>query len=201
MAVLVAPLMAAEPVDETGFTPLFNGKDLSGWEGDRQLWKVEGGLLVGDSPGIQRNQFLATKKSYGDFELRLEFRLRDGVGNSGVQFWSKRVPKSTEVSGFQADIGENYWGSLYDESRRAKQLATAPPELEKTLRKNDWNTYVIRAVGDRITLKLNGVTTVDYREPDAAIPRSGIIAVQVHSGPKLRVEFRNLRIRELKSGS
>ena len=60
---------------------------------------------------------------------------------------------------------------------------------------------MIRAVGDRITLKLNGVTTVDYREPDAAIPRSGIIAVQVHSGPKLRVEFRNLRIRELKSGS
>jgi hypothetical protein len=183
---------------EAGFVPLFNGKDLTGWEGDKSLWKVEDGLLVGDSAGIKRNQFLATTKSFADFELRLEFRLRDGKGNSGVQFRSKRVPNDTEVSGYQADIGEKYWGCLYDESRRNKVLVQAPAELEKVLKLDGWNSYVISAVGDHITLTLNGLKTVDYREPDANIARDGIIAVQVHSGPPLRVEFRNVRIKELK---
>ncbi len=183
---------------EAGFVRLFNGKDLTGWEGDKSLWKVEDGMLVGDSPGIKRNQFLATTKSFGDFELRLEFRLRDGKGNSGVQFRSKRVPNDTEVSGYQADIGEKYWGCLYDESRRNKVLVQAPPDLEKVLKPDGWNSYVVSAIGDHITLTLNGFKTVDYREPDAAIARDGIIAVQVHSGPPLRVEFRNVRIKELK---
>jgi hypothetical protein len=183
---------------EEGFNSLFNGKDLEGWEGNDKLWKVENGMIVGDSPGIRKNEFLATKKSYGDFELRLEFRLKGGVGNSGVQFRSKRVPDSTEVSGYQADLGEKYWGCLYDESRRNKVLVQAPEELHKSLKKDDWNLYVIRAQGDRITLSINGFQTVDYREPDDAISREGIVALQVHSGGPLRVEFRNLRIRELK---
>jgi hypothetical protein len=110
------------------------------------------------------------------------------------------VPNSTEVSGYQADIGEMYWGGLYDESRRNKVLVKAPPELEKALKKNDWNTYVIRAEGNHITLTMNGVKTVDYRETEEGIAPSGIIAVQVHSGPKLRVEFRKIRIKELKGG-
>lgn len=185
------------PQVEPGFQPLFNGKDLDGWEGDRSLWRVADGTIVGDSPGIERNQFLATTKRYGDFELRLEFRLKDGQGNSGVQFRSERIPNDTEMIGYQADIGEKFWGCLYDESRRRKVLAQAPPELETKLKKDGWNEYVIRAEGDHITLKLNGVTTVDYREPDKDIARDGLIAVQVHSGPPLRVEFRNLRIKTL----
>lgn len=183
---------------EAGFVPLFNGKDLTGWEGNKSLWKVEDGMLVGDSSGIKRNQFLATTKTFGDFELRLEFRLRGGTGNSGVQFRSKRVPNDTEVSGYQADIGEKYWGCLYDESRRNKVLVQAPADLEKVLKPDGWNSYVIRAEGDHIVLTLNGFKTVDYRESDATIARDGIIAVQVHSGPPLRVEFRNVRIKELK---
>jgi hypothetical protein len=183
--------------DEDGFAPLFDGKTLSGWEGDEDLWKVEERMIVGDSAGIKQNEFLATKKSYGDFELRLEFRLHQGTGNSGIQFRSKRLPESSAVSGYQADIGEKYWGCLYDESRRDKILVQAPVELEKVLHKDDWNTYVIRAVEDRITLTLNGVTTVDYREGDETIPRDGIIALQVHAGGPLRVEFRKLRIKEL----
>ena len=182
---------------EDGFVPLFDGSTLAGWEGDEDLWKAGNGMIVGDSPGIKKNEFLATKKSYGDFELRLEFRLRKGEGNSGVQFRSKRVPDSSEVSGYQADIGEKYWGCLYDESRRNKVLVQAPVELDKALRKEDWNSYVIRAEGNRIRLTLNGVTSVDYREEDEAIPRTGIIALQVHAGGPLRVEFRKLRIREL----
>jgi 3-keto-disaccharide hydrolase len=182
---------------DDGFTPLFDGKSLAGWEGDEKLWKVESGMLVGDSPGIKRNEFLATKKRYANFELRLDFRLRDGSGNSGIQFRSKRVPASSEVSGYQADIGEKYWGCLYDESRRNKILVQAPPELDDVLRKDGWNSYVIRAEGDHITLSLNGRQTVDYREPDPEIARDGVIALQVHAGDPLRVEFKNLRIREL----
>ena len=182
---------------EEGFIPLFDGKTLAGWEGDAKLWKVEDGMIVGDSPGIKQNEFLATKKSYADFELRLEFRLRNGEGNTGVQFRSQRVEGAREVSGYQADIGEKYWGCLYDESRRNKVLVQAPAELDKVLRKEGWNQYVIRAQGDHIRLSLNGMQTVDYREDDEAISRDGVIALQVHAGGPLRVEFRNLRIREL----
>ena len=138
-----------------------------------------------------------TKEEFGNFELKLEFRLKDGIGNSGVQFRTKRIPNSTEVSGYQADIGENYWGCLYDESRRNKVLVKAPVDLEKQLKKGDWNEYSIRAQGDHIVLKLNGVTTVDYKEPDAEIARNGIIALQVHSGGPLKVEFRKIRIQSL----
>lgn len=192
--------IAKAEADE-GFNPLFDGKTLDGWEGNKDLWKVQDGVLVGDSPGIKHNEFLATKKEYGDFELRLEFRLNGGSGNSGVQFRSARVPESTEVSGYQADIGEQYWGCLYDESRRNRVLVQARKELKDVLKPDDWNQYVIRAEGDHVTLKINGLTTVDYHEPEKEIARRGVIALQVHSGPPLKVEFRNLRIRELKPSS
>ena len=181
--------------EEPGFRSLFNGKDLTGWEGDLKLWKVADNAIVGDSAGIKHNQFLVSKEEFSDFELKLEFRLKDGIGNSGVQFRTKQIPNSTEVSGYQADIGENYWGCLYDESRRNKMLAQAPGDFEKSLKKGDWNEYTIRAKGDHIVLKVNGVTTVDYKEPDAEIARKGIIALQVHSGGPLKVEFRNIRIK------
>lgn len=189
-----------KPADE-GFVSIFNGKDLEGWEGDMKLWKAVDGVIVGDSPGIKQNEFLSTKQNYSDFELRLEFKLHKGVGNTGIQFRSVRDPKNSEVSGYQADVGEKYWGCLYDEHRRNKVLVQAPPELEKSLKKDDWNSYVIRAEGDHIVLKVNGVTTVDYHEPDEKIARSGMIAVQVHSGPPLKVEFRNLRIKDLSKKS
>lgn len=183
--------------EEPGFQPLFNGKDLSGWDGDLELWRVDDGMIVGDSPGIKHNQFLRTQRNFQDFELQLEFRLKDGKGNSGVQFRSKAVENSSEVSGYQADVGEKYWGCLYDESRRNQILAQADDKLKTVLKKEGWNKYVIRAEGNRITLAINGVTTVDYQEVDAEIPRTGIIALQVHSGPPLRVEFRDIRIKEL----
>ena len=201
LATLSPQLPAADkPVVEEGFTPLFNGKDLTGWEGgDREVWKVVDGKIVGDSPGIKHNNFLSTAKTYGDFELRLEFHLHAGKGNTGIQFRSKRVPNSHEVSGYQADIGEKYWGCLYDESRRNKILVQAPTDITKVIKSDDWNTYVIRATGNHIVLTFNGLKTVDYMEPDDAIARTGIIALQVHSGGPLRVEFRNLRIKDLGS--
>ena len=195
-ASVILPL-SIRAADEDGFRMLFNGKDLSGWDGDTALWKVADNCIVGDSPGIKHNQFLCTKEEYGDFELKLEFRMKDGVGNSGVQFRSKRVPNSTEVSGYQADIGETYWGCLYDESRRNKILVQASADFQKSLKKGDWNEYTIRAEGNHIVLKINGVTSVDYKELDATIAQKGIIALQVHSGGPMKVEFRNIRLKPL----
>lgn len=188
----------AEKNNEQGFVPLFNGKDLSGWEGNFELWKVKDQMIVGDSPGIKQNEFLATKKTFEDFELRLEFRMQDGKGNSGVQFRSKRLPNSKAVEGYQADLGANFWGCLYDEHRRRKVLVRAPKKLDEVLKKEGWNSYVIRAKGDHIVQEINGLTTVDYHEADESIARKGIIALQVHSGPKMKIEFRNIRIKVLK---
>ena len=196
-ALLLLPMLV-RGADDDGFSSLFNGKDLSGWEGDTALWKVADDCIVGDSPGIKHNQFLCTKESYGDFELKLEFRMKDGAGNSGVQFRTKKLPNSTEVSGYQADLGEGYWGCLYDESRRNKTLVKAPADFEAKLKKGEWNEYTIRAEGDHIVLKMNGQTTVDYHEPDANIARSGIVALQVHSGGPMKIEFRKIRIKTLK---
>ena len=181
-----------------GFQPLFDGSGLAGWQGDESLWLVEDGAIVGRSPGIDYNDFLATERSYGDFILRFEIRLLHNSGNSGVQFRSERVPAETEMIGYQADIGPTYWASLYDESRRRETLA-APDEqvLKRALKPTDWNAYEVHAEGPHIVLKLNGVTTVDYTETDADIPLTGRIALQIHSGPPMEVRFRDIEIREL----
>jgi len=202
-AVALAAAMAADDAakeKEEGFVALFNGKDLAGWEGDAKLWVVEDGVLVGRSPGIAYNDFLATTKTYGDFVLRFQVRLVENKGNSGVQFRSKRVPDSHEVTGYQADIAEGRWGQLYDEARRNRVLADPKPEdLKKALKVGDWNAYEVTAVGPRITLSINGVRMVDYTEGDKDIPREGVIATQVHSGDPMEVRFRNIRIKPVKA--
>ncbi len=196
-APLASHLGAQEPA-EAAFAPLFNGQNLTGWQGDPLLWLVEDGELVGRSPGIGYNDFLATEARYSDFVLKFQIRLVDDIGNSGVQFRSERVVGSMEMIGYQADVGPTWWGSLYDESRRRVTLAKADEELiGRILKKNDWNDYEVRAQGPRITLTINGQVTADYTEEDDGIARDGHIAVQVHAGPPLEVRFRNLRIREL----
>ena len=180
---------------------LFDGKSLSGWEGNLKYWSVRDGAIVGRHEGIRHNEFLCTKREFDDFELTLEFRLVGGKGNSGIQFRSKRVPNSTEVSGYQADIGPGWWGALYDESRRNRVLARPTGEVHKrmlkALKPDGWNRYVIRAKGNRITLVLNGVTTVEYVEKDPGIRRSGVIGLQIHGGPPMEIHFRNIVLCEL----
>jgi hypothetical protein len=193
---------ASLQADQDGFIPLFDpaAPGLAGWEGNLDYWKVRDGMIVGDSPGIKHNEFLCTKEEFEDFELRVTFRIiGDESKNSGVQFRSKRVPNSTEVSGYQADIGQHYWGSLYDESRRNKVLVQAPAdEVAKVVKKDDWNKYVIRCEGPRITLTLNGLKTVDYVEQDDGIARKGIIGLQIHGGNKLEAQFKDIAVRKLK---
>lgn len=192
---LVAACLPAEP----GFKPLFNGKNLDGWEVDTpDLWTVRGGMIVGKSPGLKYNDFLRTSKNYSDFVLKVSFRLVNGQGNSGIQFRSKPVPDSHEVSGYQADIGQQYWGCLYDESRRKKVLVQAAAENLKSLKKDGWNDYTITARGSHITLELNGVRTVDYEEKEPGIEQTGFLALQVHGGPPMEVQFKDIRIQELR---
>jgi hypothetical protein len=127
----------------------------------------------------------------------LKFRLAGGAGNSGIQFRSQPAPDPWEVSGYQADAGEKYWGCLYDESRRNKVLASPAEEMLADLDTNAWNEYVIRAEGRHITLRLNGVQVVDYEELDPGIPQRGFLALQVHSGLATMVQFRDIEVREI----
>jgi hypothetical protein len=161
------------------------------------VWSVRDGMIVGRHNGLKYNDFLRTREDFEDFELSVQFRLTDGEGNSGIQFRSEPVAGSHEVSGYQADIGQQYWGCLYDESRRKKVLAGPPEGALASLDKTGWNEYVVRAQGDFITLHLNGIRTVHYIETDPTVRRRGFVALQVHSGPKIEVAFRQVNIREL----
>ncbi|MEJ7606062.1 MAG: DUF1080 domain-containing protein [Bryobacteraceae bacterium] len=186
---------AAKP---TEWRSLFNGRDLSNWIVDtRELWSVREGMIVGRHSGLKYNDFLRSREHFGDFELKLKFRLTGGEGNTGIQFRSEPVPDSHEVMGYQADVGQQYWGCLYDESRRKVVLAGPPEGALAGLDKTGWNEYVIRAQGNYISLHLNGIRTVHYIEREANIRKSGFLALQVHSGPGIEVAFKDLLIREL----
>jgi hypothetical protein len=183
---------------------LFDGKSFDGWEGDTEkTWKIEDGAIAGGSleTTVPRNEFLCTKKQYSDFELKVTFKLvgEKGKANAGIQFRTKRIPNHHEVSGYQADVGQNYWGALYDESRRNKVLVQPDAKLiAEIVKHDDWNEYTIRCEGPRIQLWLNGKQTVDYTEKDDAIDRSGIIGLQIHGGSKAKAYYKDIRIVELK---
>ena len=166
-----------------------------------KAFRIEDGAIVGGSlkERVKHNDFLCTKKMYGDFELRLKCKLVGKGANAGVQFRTNRVPNHHEVSGYQADMGGRnnfYWGVLYDEHRRNKVLCK-PGKGVKKIVKDGWNDYVIRAVGAKIELTLNGVKTVDYTDPDANIARTGIIGLQIHGGPPTEAWYKDITIKVL----
>ncbi|GAA4402537.1 DUF1080 domain-containing protein [Nibrella viscosa] len=183
---------------------LFDGKTFRGWEGDTvNTWRIDDGALVaGSLTKVQpRNDFLTTKARYGNFILRLKFKLlgTEGFINGGVQFRSRRLTDPAhEMIGYQADLGDKYWASLYDESRRNKTLIQPDSALvTRILKRNDWNDYEIRAENRRIRLYLNGRQTVDYTEPDETIPQTGLIGLQIHGGGKVQIYYKDITIEEL----
>ena len=188
------------PVCDENFTSLFDGKTFQGWEGNLATFRIDQGAIVGGSLGkaIPHNDFLCTRKEYGNFELRLKCKLLGKDANGGVQVRSRRVPNHYEVSGYQADMSKQHWGNLYDESRRNKALAGPSVEAQrKIVHYNDWNDYVIRCQGRRIQLWLNGHQTVDYTEPDESLPQHGIIGLQIHGGPASEAWYKDIVIRPL----
>lgn len=189
---------------EPNFKSLFDGKSFDGWEGNREWFRIEDNCVVAGNIAkpIPHNEFLCTKDNYGNFELKLQVRLKGQGDNAGVQFRSVRIPDKTEVSGFQCDVGNAFgrpvWGALYDESRRNKMLAEGDKDkVPEWLRKDDWNELTVRAEGDRIRIWLNGNLTVDYTETDEKIVKTGIIGLQIHSGPPTEAWYRNIRISAL----
>ncbi len=204
---------------EPGFVSMFNGNDLAGWEGKPGWWSVEDGAITSEStpekPCLSAHYLMWRGGKPADFDLRLDFRLVGG--NSGVQFRSRELPK-WDTSGYQADIedGEQWTGCLFEHERggvamRGEHVVIAPdgtrtlsrigdPEaLLKKVRLHQWNTYRIVANGPEITLEINGVLmarATDRQEGKAA--ERGVIALQMHPGPPMKVQFRNLRIKLLK---
>ncbi len=185
------------------FSHLFDGKTFTGWEGDTiNIWHIKDAALAGGSlvETVEHNEFLASTERFGDFELTLQFKLAGtGFVNAGVQFHSERsASPAYEMIGYQADLGNGFWASLYDESRRDVTIVQPDSALVKKILKPDaWNSYKIRSVGRRIRIWLNGVQTVDYTEPDKDILHSGRIALQVHGGGKAVASYRNIDIKRL----
>jgi hypothetical protein len=198
--VVCAGALAAEAPD--GFKALFNGEDLTGWQGDPKLWRVENGEIVGSTEGvppIEANTFLSTKETYGDFVLRIKVKLRNH--NSGIQFRSEQSDNFV-VSGYQADIAEQkYFGMLYEEKKRGFMpywKALTPEEqtaVHAASKAGDWNDFVIRCEGDKIQMKLNGTVVCDIVDPEGA--KSGVIALQLHRGDPMEVRFKDIYIKPI----
>jgi hypothetical protein len=208
---------------------LFDGRSLSGWEGNLDLWRVRDQTIVGGTleDSIAEDQFLCTTRAFGDFELHLEARMSGGQ-YGGVSFRGQRDPNSTQVGGYQADMGflpgafmpivsdltdvdpdrpYPLWGSLLDEYRPDKSRYPDPANpyrlvavadravVDQFLRPDDWNAVTVLAIGDQIEIGLNGANTVKYVER-GDVPRSGLICLQVHSGPPSEALYRDIHIRE-----
>ena len=193
-------LAGEKPADRGQFVSLFDGKTLQGWEGNLKVFRVVDGAIVGGSleKPLAHNEFLCTTRQYGDFELRLKFKILGKGANAGVQVRTKRKPDHHEVIGYQADLADGYWGCLYDESRRGK--LTQPPsadEVARFLKRDQWNEYVIRCENDHVQLWINGRKTADFTEKDPAIPRQGILGLQIHGGPPSEAWYKDIAIKEL----
>ncbi len=198
IVMLMATFLVTESVcADEGFQPLFDGKSLDGWVGDSRLWSVVDGTVVGSTENhtIKPNTFLSTKKSYANFVLRLKFKLRNH--NSGVQYRSRQLDDYV-VSGYQADIADKrYMGILYEERGRGILQDVDPNVVGPHVKQGEWNQYVITADGPRLTQAINGFTTVDYTEKSKEGATEGIIALQLHVGPKMRVSFKDIEIKTL----
>jgi hypothetical protein len=174
---------------EDGSLVVFNGKDLTGWDGDPKIWSVKDGAIVGKHDGLNHNDFLKSKFAAGDFRLTLKVKLVDNNRNSGIQFRSERFGEH-EMKGYQADMGAGWWGKLYEESARGLLVKEGG---EKFVKVGDWNEYEIVAVGDHVLMALNGHKVVDFKDPKGM--KKGIFALQVHSDEKpTEAHFKDLRL-------
>ena len=209
-----------------GFRPLFDSKDLSDWEGDERIWSYENGMIVGQTDdGARRldaNTFLIFKNDVpNDFVLRFDFRITK-EGNSGVQYRSFRTPEEGNpfrVSGYQADIDgrAEYTGMIYGENFRwsvaergyfnriepgrkiTTLLYTDSEKLKEAIRYAQENGFQIVAVGYTFIQRINGQMMSVLVDDDVDNRREGgLIAIQAHAGPPMRVEFNNMRIKEVK---
>jgi len=183
--------------------PLSDGRTFAGWTGDtNKTWRIEDGAFVGGSLSkgkVPHNEFLKTERSFTNFVLHVKFRLlgTEGFVNGGVQIRSTVLPPF-EMKGYQCDMGDGWWGALYDESRRNKVLVKPnADDVKRAMKLQDWNEYLIRAEGKRIQSWINGIKMIDYTEPDDSIPQYGQIGVQIHGGGVSEAWYKDITIEEL----
>jgi putative membrane-bound dehydrogenase-like protein len=170
----------------------FNRKDLTGWDGDKALWTVENGELVGKTKtGLKRNNFLKSTMEVADFRLSVRVKLVPNKENSGIQFRSVPLPDG-EMRGPQADIGAGWWGKLYEESGRG---LLAKEDRAKLVKVDDWNEYVVEAKGDTVKTWINGQPCVNLTDPKLA--KRGVIAFQIHAGGPMEVRFKDIKLEVL----
>jgi uncharacterized protein (TIGR03067 family) len=228
LSAIVCVAFVATAADESGFKPLFNGKDLTGWIGNPKLWSVEDGLITGRTGTnadnkINHNTFLVyTNGEMADFELRFSYKISE-KGNSGVQYRSKVSSPGAfgpVVGGYQADFegGKTYSGILYEERGRGIlaqrgqktviEAATGKPkevgkvgdtkEIQSKINPEAWNEYVVIAKGNHLQHFINGMLTADVTdEQEAKAAKSGALALQIHTGPPMTVQFKNIRLKNL----
>ncbi|MEM7231686.1 MAG: family 16 glycoside hydrolase [Planctomycetota bacterium] len=196
---VLAGLLFSSVTAYAGPVSLFDGKTLNGWKGKAEHWSVRDGAIVGSShpKGIRGNTFLITDKQYENFILRAKFKFTGG--NSGIQIRSEYVGDEAGrvLKGFQADIGEGWFGSLYDEKRRGILHKANLPWVKRFMKNGKWVDYEIRAIGNKITLKLGPLVTTRYIEKDDKIPRKGYIGLQLHGGGPMEIGFKNITIEEI----
>jgi hypothetical protein len=202
VALLSAPALAADRVNKLtkaekkdGWQLLFDGKSLNGWDGDPEVWSVRDGFIVGstETKDLETNTFLIYRgEKFSDFHLVADIKLRNH--NTGIQFRSEDAG-GWVVKGYQADAAEgNWWGSLYGEQTGRGVIQNGwKGKGETVVKPGDWNRVEVICQGRHITIKLNGLTTVELDDDMAS---SGIVALQVHRGPKMEVSFRNLKIKK-----
>ena len=205
LALALAGCGIASTAGDRGWVTPGNGKDLDGWEqiNGSAKYEVKGGAIVGTSVPNSQNSFLCTKKRYSDFELEFEVKV-DKELNSGVQIRSESKPEyqNGRVHGYQVEIAVGgFSGGIYDEARRGKFLNADKPteEIRALLKENAWNKYRVVCQGDRIQTWVNGRQVTDLKDD---MTRTGFIGLQVHGvgnrTEPLQVQWRNLRLRELK---
>ncbi len=209
--------------DAEGFRSIFDGKTLDGWDGDPRLWSVHDGCINGqtskENPATYNTFLIWRGGKPGDFELKVEFRMpNEGFTNSGVQIRSWEGPKKWQVSGYQPDMdnSDHYVGTCYGENFRGELAGRGEKvtigadgkhtvdrfadeaELAKFIKHRQWNEYDITARGNRIIEKVNGHLMCELIDNDKVARKDGIIALQIHAGPPMKVQFRNFRFKELK---
>lgn len=193
---LAASLLVVTSVRADDSTKEFLNPD--NWQGLEGLWKIEGDTVIGTSPpeGQKFNTFLCSKKKYKDFELACKVQLKNGQGNSGFQIRSRiHDQDKLAVTGPQCDVGAGYWGSLYGENFGG-MMKQSPAEAIKGLKNDAFNDYWIQVKGKHVTIKVNGVTTVD--QEFEKLPEEGIFAFQLHAGGPMQVTFKDIKFKELK---
>lgn len=206
---------------------LFNGKDLSGWEGNTQIWSVRDGVITGETNAenpIKSNTFLIWKDgTVADFELTFSYKV-SAKGNSGVQYRSHVVdPATFVVGGYQADFegGSTYSGILYEEkgrgilAKRGEQVSITSgdspnkpkiqvtgavgvsEEIQAAIKAEQWNDYRVVAKGGHLQHFINGKQTVDVNDETNEGAKTGILALQVHAGPPMQVQFKDIVLKTL----